>query len=101
MIGVFSARTSAANSKAKADLRTLSAAQFSYYSKNDRFGTWNELVVGGFMDASWTGGKLTGEDGIVYTETQEGTESEFEGEAAILNGNTYIIDESGYIQQTG
>jgi len=53
------------------------------------------------MDASWTGGKLAGEDGIVYAETQEGTDTEFEGEASVTNGNTYIIDEFGAIQQTG
>ncbi len=99
IIVLVTIRASSIDSKAKANLRTLSSAQSAYLAENGEYGSWDDLVAEGFLDATWTGEKLTGEDGITYTETQEGTPSEFEGQAAIENGNTYKIDESGAIQQ--
>jgi type IV pilus assembly protein PilA len=96
---LVSTRGAAVDSKAKANLRTLSSAQAAYLAKNGEYGSWTELVTDGYLDDTWTGGKLTGEDGVTYTETQEGGPSGFEGQAAIDNGNTYIIDETGAIQQ--
>jgi len=102
IIVLVTIRASSVDSKAKANLRTLSSAQSAYLAENGEYGSWADLVAEGFLDATWTDGSKTGgEDGVVYTETQEGTPSEYEGQAAIENGNTYIIDESGAIQQTG
>jgi len=94
-------RYAAADAKARANLRVLCSAQAAYIAKHEEYGSWPELVADGFLDVSWVGEKLTGEDSVVYTETQEGSGNEFEGQAAVENGNTYIIDESGAIQQTG
>jgi len=102
VIVLVSVRATSIDSKAKANLRTLSSAQSAYLAENGEYGSWAELVADNFLDATWTDGTKTGgEDGVTYTETQEGTPSEYEGEAAIENGNTYIIDETGAIQQTG
>ncbi|HHH75392.1 MAG TPA: prepilin-type N-terminal cleavage/methylation domain-containing protein [Phycisphaerae bacterium] len=98
---LVSTRGAAVDSKAKANLRTLSSAQAAYLAKNGTYGSWANLVADGYLDATWTDGTKTGgEDGVTYTETGEGDASSFEGEAAVDNGNTYIIDETGAIQQT-
>lgn len=94
-------RDTARDAKARANLRALCSAQGAYIAVHKEYGSWAELVADKILDESWIGEKLTGDDGVVYTETQEGTVDEFEGQAAVENGNTYIIDESGAIQQTG
>ncbi len=96
---LVSTRGAAVDSKAKANLRTLSSAQAAYLAKNGEYGSWAELVADGYLDDTWTGQKLTGEDGVTYSETQEGGPSGFEGQAAIENGKTYKIDETGAIQE--
>lgn len=95
-------RHTAVDAKARANLRQLCSAQAAYIAKHEEYGSWAELVADGFLDVSWVDGtKTSGEDSVVYTETQEGTVNEFEGQATVDNGNTYIIDEFGAIQQTG
>lgn len=96
---LYSARISAGNAKAIANLRTLYTAQSACLSQQGGYASWAELVADGYLDPTWTGEKLTGEDGITYTENQIGTKTEFEGQAAVDRGKIYVVDESGAIRE--
>ncbi len=102
---LLSTREAALNSKAKAMLRTLSSAQSAYLAKNGEYASWSTLVSQGYLDSRWASSPFT-EDGITYTETQQGDESGFEATATLPTGyqtpggsNGYKIDETGEIQE--
>lgn len=94
---LLSTRGAAAQNKAKATLRTLSSAEAAYYARNNSYGTWAQMITGGYLDARFVSPLV--EDGVTYTETAVGTDT-FTFTAALaqnLGGQTYTVTETGRI----
>ncbi|OGK11092.1 MAG: hypothetical protein A2Y63_01830 [Candidatus Riflebacteria bacterium RBG_13_59_9] len=97
---ILSTRGAALESKAKANLRTLSFAQTDYFAKYGEFTSWATLVGGDadggkYLDSRWTA-PFT-EDGTIYAETEVGNAAGYEGSATLPNGTVLTIDETGKI----
>lgn len=94
---LLSTRGAAAQNKAKATLRTLSSAEAAYYARNNAYGTWANMIAGGYLDARFVS-PLT-EDGVTYTETAvaDDTFTFTATLAANLGGQSYTVSEDGRI----
>ena len=98
---LVSTRGAALQSKAKANLRTLSSAQAAYIAKVGTYGSWANLLAGDYLDDRWVS-PFT-EDGVTYSESVNGDGLQvFQGKAVVPApiSKTYTIDESGKITES-
>ncbi|OGK11091.1 MAG: hypothetical protein A2Y63_01825 [Candidatus Riflebacteria bacterium RBG_13_59_9] len=98
---LISTRGAAIQSKATANLRTLSSAQTAYLAKYGEYVDWATLTGGDadgviYLDSRWVN-PFT-EDGIDYAESGPGDAAGFEATATLPNGTVLTIDETGQIQ---
>jgi type IV pilus assembly protein PilA len=94
---LISSRGAASQNVAKATLRQLVTAEGAYYSRNNAYGTWAQMVAQGLVDARFVN-PFT-ESSVTYTEVSVTADSfTFTAKlAANLGGQTYTVTEAGRI----
>jgi type IV pilus assembly protein PilA len=94
---LISSRGAAAQNIAKATLRQLVSAEGAYYSRNNAYGTWAQMMAAGYIDGRFVSPFTEG--AVTYTETAVSADAfTFTAQlAANLGGQTYTVNESGRI----